>query len=80
MTNSNVQNNTSTQFHAGIRTLAGAIAASTTLTNCTVSGNTANGGEGGGLINFATGTANSTTNVISSTVSGNSVPNGLAGG
>lgn len=82
LTNSNVQNNTSGNFHAGIRTLAGTIAASTTLTNCTISGNIANSTEGGGLINFATGTANSTTNVINSTVSGNQVlgAGGLAGG
>lgn len=82
LTNSNVQNNTSGNFHAGIRTLAGTIAASTTLTNCTISGNIANSTEGGGLVNFATSTANSTTNVINSTVSGNQVlgAGGLAGG
>ena len=69
-------------FHAGVRTLAGTVAATTTITNSTISNNIANGVEGGGVINFATSSANSTVNITGSTVSGNQVlgAGGLAGG
>jgi Carboxypeptidase regulatory-like domain len=59
-----------TAFHAGVRTLAGTVAATTNITNSTIRGNSA-GGEGGGVVNFATSTANSTVNITRSTISGN---------
>ncbi len=86
LNNSSVTNNTvsntvtaTSAFHAGIRTLAGAIAATTTLTNTTVSGNTA-GGDGGGVVNIPTSTLNSTTNIIDSTIFGNTSTAGAGGG
>ncbi len=86
LTNSSVTNNTVSNtvtatlaVHAGIRTLAGAIAATTTLTNTTVSGNTA-GGDGGGVVNIPTSTLNSTTNIIGSTIFGNTSTAGAGGG
>jgi Carboxypeptidase regulatory-like domain len=86
LTDSRVQNNTASNsitpagsFHAGIRTLAGTIAATTTLTRCSVSGNVA-GGDGGGVVNIPTSTANSTTNIIDSNVFGNTSTAGSGGG
>lgn len=81
--NSSVTNNTA-GFHAGIRTLAGTIPATTNITNSTVSGNIANGTEGGGVVNIigSTATAACLTTITRSTVSGNSVTGagGVAGG
>ncbi len=86
ITDSNVINNTASNsitpassFHAAIRTLAGTIAATTTITNCTISGNTA-GGDGGGVVNIPTSTLNSTTNIIGSTIFGNTSTAGAGGG
>lgn len=81
--NSSVTNNTAA-VHAGIRTLAGTVPATTNITNSTISGNIANGTEGGGVVNIigSTATAACTTTITGSTVSGNSVTGagGVAGG
>lgn len=83
VSNSSVTNNTA-GFHAGIRTLAGTIPATTNITDSTVSGNIANSTEGGGVVNIigSTATAACTTVITRSTVSGNSVTGagGVAGG
>ena len=92
---SSVTGNTASDFHGGIRTLAGTGgAATTTITRSTISNNTAQGirgagfeGQGGGVVNIASSTFVGTTNITSSTISGNRVlvsgapgNNTLAGG
>lgn len=86
MTNSSVTNNSvsntavpNNAVHGGIRTLASTVAASTTLTNCTISGNTAVA-EGGGIVNISSGAANSTTTITGSTISGNSATGATGNG
>ena len=86
LSNSFVTNNTvsntvtaTSAFHAGIRTLAGTTAATTTLNDSTVSGNTA-GGDGGGVVNIPTSTLNSTTNINNSSIFGNTSTGGAGGG
>jgi hypothetical protein len=86
LTDSRVTNNIASNsitpaasFHAGIRTLAGTIAATTTLTRCSVSGNLA-GGDGGGVVNIPTNSANATTNIIDSNIFGNTSTAGAGGG
>ncbi|MBE7516768.1 MAG: carboxypeptidase regulatory-like domain-containing protein [Chloracidobacterium sp.] len=81
VTNNSVSNsaNPGNAYHAGIRTLSGTIAAVTTITNSTISGNTA-ADEGGGVVNLATSTANATTNITGSLISGNKATGALAPG
>lgn len=70
-----------TAFHAGVRVLSLTIVAVTSITNSTISNNTA-GGEGGGVVNISGGAANATTNITGSTISGNTVTSatGVGGG
>jgi hypothetical protein len=86
ITDSNITNNSAvntvtpaTSFHAAVRTLAGTIAATTTITNCIISGNTA-GGDGGGVVNIPSSTLNSTTNIINSNIFSNTSTAGAGGG
>jgi len=88
LTNCVVSGNSATSFHGGIRTLASTLAGSTTtISNSTVSGNTARGingagaeGEGGGVTNINGGSFICTTTINSSTISGNSVQIGGVNG
>ncbi|HQU82121.1 MAG TPA: choice-of-anchor Q domain-containing protein [Pyrinomonadaceae bacterium] len=80
--NANSVTNTATPanaLHAGIRTLAGTIAATTNITNSTIS-NSVSGGDGGGLTNITTNSAAATTNITDSVVSGNSATGASGGG
>lgn len=76
--NSTVSGNTA-DIHTGIRTLAINTAAITNINNSAILNNTADYGEGGGVANIATGTANSILNLNNTTVSRNSAI-ALAGG
>ena len=65
--------------HAGVRVLSSTIAATTTITNSTISNNTA-GGEGGGVVNISGGAANATMNITGSTINGNMAGANVGGG
>ena len=81
LANSVVSGNTASRFHAGIRTIALNAPTTTTITNSTISNNTA-AFEGGGVINFSGGLEAATTNITGSTVRGNSAngPTNIGGG
>ena len=80
LTNSTVSGNMASNFHGGIRALGQTILATTNITDSTISNNSAPG-EGGGLVNFSVGAANSIVNVTGSAITGNTSPGaGSAGG
>ncbi len=81
LANSVVSGNTASRFHAGIRTIALNAPSTTTITNSTISDNTA-ALDGGGVINFSGGLETATTNITGSTVRGNHAngPTNIGGG
>lgn len=81
LVNSLVSGNTASRFHAGIRTISLNAPTTTTITNSTISDNTA-ALDGGGVINFSGGLEDATTNITGSTVRGNSAngPTNIGGG
>ena len=76
-----VSGNIASSFHAGIRTLASLAVTTTTISNSTISNNSAVG-QGGGVANLSRAGLDATTNITRSTLQGNSSNGspGLAGG